>query len=155
MKRFLILGALVCLCLSAAAADKADRWVSVKSAVLKSGTGWVSAKTAVLSYGDKLQVLAEKGKWLQVCLSADTSKKGWVTKSSVTTKKVVASGSAAVNADAKEISLAGKGFTAEIENEYKKNASIDYNAVDAVETLAVADDAEQQFIKDGGLQGGE
>jgi hypothetical protein len=61
----------------------------------------------------------------------------------------------AVSADTHELSLAGKGFSAEIEDEYKKNTDIDYTVVDAVEKITVDDTSEYNFIRDGGLKGAD
>ena len=73
------------------------------------------------------------GKWTQVKSGSST---GWIASSSLTKKKITASSSKA-NASAKEISLAGKGFTQEIENSYKNSSGTDYASVDKIETITV------------------
>lgn len=153
MKRLLFICAFACIALAISGADTSDRWVSVKTAVLKSSTGWFASKIASVSYGDKVSLVGNKGTWAQVRLSS--GKTGWISKANLTTKKIVASGLSSVSANAHEISLAGKGFSAEIEDEYKKTSEIDYDAVDDVEKIAVSDADVVKFIADGGLKGAE
>jgi hypothetical protein len=59
-----------------------------------------------------------------------------------------------VTADSPEVVLAGKGFSKEVEQQYKKDdASLRYDRVDDVERNARVSAVEvRQFVKDGGLK---
>jgi hypothetical protein len=70
---------------------------------------------------------------------------------------VVKAGSTVVAAGASgsEVALAGKGFNPEVEAEYKKNPTLNYAAVDEMETYVVVPTALSAFITQGGiLEGG-
>lgn len=107
-------------------------YVSVEEAELKDGTSFFSKKIGSLLYGDEVIVLQEKGKWKEIQLAKNSSISGWVNTSSLTKKKIVVSDSR-VSASAEELALAGKGFNAEIEEEYKKQGNVNYEAVDKLE----------------------
>lgn len=128
-------------------------WISVEKTNVKENTGWFSKVTDMLVYGDEVVVLAEKGKWSQVSAVIDESVSGWVASSSLTTKKITTTNSTRVSADAHELSLAGKGFTEEIENEYGKENQVDFSKVDEIEQLSVADTDLYTFIINGKLKG--
>lgn len=80
-------------------------------------------------------------------------KKGWIPSSALSKKKVLASSS--TTADAKEIALAGKGFSSSIESTYAKEFNVDYSDVDYVESQSVSDKELQSFIVEGQLNSGE
>ncbi|OJF77278.1 MAG: hypothetical protein BKP49_02075 [Treponema sp. CETP13] len=137
--------------LLAASPDK--RWVSVEKTKVKENTGWFSKVTDTLFYGDEVLVLSEKGKWNKVSLVVDDSVSGWIPSASLTTKKITTTNSTRVSADAQELSLAGKGFTEEIENAYGEQNSVDYNKVDEIEQISVDDTDLYTFLINGNLKG--
>ena len=56
-------------------------------------------------------------------------------------------------ASSDEVALAGKGFSQEIETEYKKqNRSLDYAWVDRMLTFKVSDADALRFLQEGGLE---
>ena len=56
-------------------------------------------------------------------------------------------------ASSDEVALAGKGFSQEIETEYKKqNRSLDYAWVDRMLTFKVSDAEALRFMQEGGLE---
>ena len=155
MKR-LVFTVLFCLSTAALFAQKAGdtNYVNVNSADLKSSTGFFASSAGTVKYADEVKVLAVNGKWTQVQTSAG-NKTGWIATSSLTSKRLSAQGSAA-NASAKEIALAGKGFSPEVESEYKKaGGKIDYNAVDEMEKAVVPEKDLLNFIEEGRLAKGE
>lgn len=129
---------------------KSTQYVSVQNAQLKDSPSYFAKTVTAVNYGSAVTVLSTKGKWSQVQSGA---KKGWIASSSLTKKKISASASA--NASQKEISLAGKGFTQEIENTYKKTSGADYTSVDKVEKNNVTPAQEQEFITEGALNKGD
>jgi uncharacterized protein YgiM (DUF1202 family) len=155
MKRFV---ACVLFCLTAAGifAQKAGDtlYVNVNSAALKSSTGFFASTTGTVRYGDAVRVLAVNGKkWVQVRTGSNIT--GWIASASLTTKRISTQANTA-NASAREIALAGKGFSPEVEAEYKKTGgTLNYSAVDAMEQVNVSDRDLLTFIDEGHLARGE
>ena len=81
---------------------------------------------------------------------------GWIHESALTPKRVVLSSGAedarAQSVGSEEVALAGKGFSKEVEAEYKKgNSQIDYTWVDWMVQQTVSNDQLVQFLKQGDL----
>jgi len=142
---------IVCGTLAFAAATK-KMYVAVKTTALKTGTTLFAKKTATVSYGDEVTVLETKGKWSLVSVNSNSSKKGWISTSALSKRKIIASGSK-VSTNADELALAGKGFNSGIEAEYKKDGKVNYDAVDDMEAQIVTDDDIIPFINEGELTG--
>jgi uncharacterized protein YgiM (DUF1202 family) len=152
MKRILFI---ILLCLTATAAFAQRRgdtmYVAVRSVPLKSGTGFFAKTVGNLAYGAQVTVLAVDGKWVQLRSGSLT---GWTASSNLTTKRVVAQGDNR-SASASEMAMAGKGFSEEVEREYKTGKDLNYGAVDTLETIAVSDEDLLNFINEGHLAAGE
>jgi SH3 type 3 domain protein len=118
-------------------------YVCVKSLKVKSSTGFFASTIAELSYGDEITVIDESSKYAKVSIGGN--KTGWVALSGLTKKQVIKNSN--VNASQDEIALAGKGFTAEIESQYKKKSSYNYAAVDEVEKKSVSDAELKRFMQ--------
>lgn len=78
---------------------------------------------------------------------------GYIHASAVTTRKSnVSSGGVGGAATADEVTLAGKGFNAQVEKTYgANNASANFKAVDAMERRSVSESAVMEFLRSGGL----
>lgn len=126
-------------------------YVKVEEAVLKESPSFWGKNGASVFYGEEVVILEEKNSWKKVQLVIDSSVSGWISESSLTKKRIVASGSR-VSASTEELALAGKGFTAEIEAEYKKQASLNYDAVDKLETNLISFDKVLDFMAAGKLE---
>ena len=126
-------------------------YVAVQNAELKNSPSYFAKTVTTVDYGTQVSVVKTDGKWTQVKSGSST---GWIATSSLTKKKITASSSKA-NASAKEISLAGKGFTQEIENSYKNSSGTDYASVDKIETITVPTSQEANFLIEGSLNKGE
>ena len=122
-------------------------YVAVKTVDLKNGTGFFAKKIDALNLGDSVTVVRENGKWLEVRSSRQT---GWAQKENFSTRRVVASGSAT----ASEVALAGKGFSAEAETQYRKDG-LDYSNVDAIERIQVDPGDLERFVTEGRLKRGD
>jgi len=127
-------------------------YVKVEEAVLKESPSFWGKNGASVFYGEEVVILEEKNSWKKVQLVIDSSVSGWISESSLTKKRIVASGTR-VSASTEELALAGKGFTAEIEAEYKKQASLNYDAVDKLETNLISFDRVLDFMTAGKLEG--
>jgi uncharacterized protein YgiM (DUF1202 family) len=123
-------------------------YAAAKTVEVKRSKGAFAAAAATLKMGDSVTVVSVDGKWLQVRTSGNLT--GWALKDSFSTRVVAATG----NVTAKEVALAGKGFSAEAETEYRKDG-LDYAPVDAIERIAVKTDDLEKFVIDGKLKGGE
>ena len=134
--------------LSSAYCDAGDRkYVSVPGVSMRASRSNFSGKIAPLSYGEQVTVMREERKWTFV--SSGGGKSGWVP-SSVLSKKKIVSG-VFVDVDAKELALAGKGFSGSDEGEYKMSGRANYDAVDNMEKNVVTDSELREFLSDGGL----
>lgn len=131
-------------------------YVSVKTASLKAGTGSFSKTTASVGYGDVVIVLQANSKKVQVQVSGNAAKTGWIAAGSLTKKKIVKNASGGtVRASTDELALAGKGFSEAAENAFKStNKNADYADVDKMEKITVSDSDAESFVKEGQLTGG-
>ena len=151
MKRFLCLLVLM-LCAGfvvfAQAADRSTRYVAVRTVAVKDSTGFFAKNLGNLALGDAVRLIKENGKWSQIQAGNVT---GWVASSSLSARRVAASNAAVT---ASEVAMAGKGFSPDMEMEYRKNG-VDYSAVDSMERITVPADILLRFITEGRLSRGE
>jgi uncharacterized protein YgiM (DUF1202 family) len=152
MKRILFI-LLLCLVSTAVFAQRSGdtMYVAVRSVPLKAGTGFFARTVGNLAYGAQVTVLAVNGKWAQVRSGSLT---GWTASSNLSAKRVVAQGDNR-SASASEMAMAGKGFSEEVEQEYKTGKDLNYSAVDDLEKVMVADEELLGFIDEGRLARGE
>jgi len=127
-------------------------WVSSKTAALKSSTWFFASNKGNLNMGDQVSVLRISGSWAEVKSSANASMNGWIAMSNLSARRVVASGAAVT---ASEVSLAGKGFSQEVEDSYKTSGNFNFADVDKTEANTVSQDALYLFVVDGRLITGE
>lgn len=81
---------------------------------------------------------------------------GYIHASAVTERKVKLGSADSVggSASADEVTLAGKGFNAQVEKSYgQKNGSVNFSAVNAMERRAVSESDLFAFLREGGLMG--
>jgi hypothetical protein len=128
--------------------------VQVKEGQLRSAPSFLGKIVTTISYTKQVEVLEEKGAWMRVALPG-TSTEGWMHSSALTKKKIILKPgvediSQAASSD--EVALAGKGFNAEVEEQFKsENSNVDYNAVDKMQKIVISQKQMQQFLKGGGL----
>ena len=150
MKRillFLMILSLACIFVFSQA-DGIRRYVAVHTAVIKASANYFAKDLGSLPLGDMVTLVSDKGKWTQVRTDAIT---GWVLSSSLSVRRIIASGSSAT---ASELSLAGKGFSPELELEYMKSG-LDYSVVDTMENILIGKEELFGFISDGRLAKGQ
>jgi SH3-like domain-containing protein len=148
MRRFLLLSALVLFMGSFLFSQAGSRrYVAVKSAALKASNSQLSKDLASLSLGDEVALVSDDGKWAQVRAGSNT---GWLPSSSLSARRVVASGS---SASVSEVALAGKGFSPDVEIEYRKNG-LDFSMVDFMERIFVRSEDLERFVTEGRLARG-
>jgi len=128
--------------------DLNRRYVAVKTTPLKSSAGFFGQELRSLSQGDEVIFIRADGKWTEIRAGNQT---GWVATDSLSSRRVAASGSAVT---ASEVALAGKGFSAEVEVEYRKNG-LDYSMVDSMERINIPFSELLVFVNNGRLAKGE
>lgn len=111
---------------------------------------------AKVKFEDQLQIIETKGDWLHVRFEGA---EGWIHSSSVvssrkmTYKPVMLGSEIDPEAEEDEVTLAGKGFNAQVEKKVgEKNPELSFAKVDDIVNYSVSPDEINQFIKDGGLK---
>jgi hypothetical protein len=131
-------------------------YVAVKTVTLKTGTGAFAenVKGGTLNYGAKVTQIKVDGNFMEVKSADNPSLTGWVTTASLTSKQVVAGGAASTTT-AKEVALAGKGFSQEAEKSLSQKKELNYADVDKVEAIKVREKDVEKFLKEGDLKLGK
>jgi len=129
-------------------AEGIRRYVAVHNAPIKESASFFAKDLVSLSLGDTVTLVSEGSKWTQVRSGAIT---GWILASSLSVRQIVSSGS---NATATEVALAGKGFSSELEMEYRESGP-DYSIVDMMESTFIGAEELFEFISEGHLAKGQ
>jgi len=157
MKKVIILLCLVLFITGLAAAQVSaggTLYVAVKTVTLKSGTGFFASNKGTLNYGDRVTVIRVNGKFAEVKSAANSSLTGWTATANLSAKQIVSGSSS--TASAKEVALAGKGFSQEVENSYKsQKGNLNYADVDRTESIKVREDDLKKFLEEGHLKMGD
>ena len=146
-----IVGAVALLAAAAAGAEQLS--VQVREVALRAAPSALAPVTATAKYADRVTVEERRGAWVRVREAGGGA--GWVHESAVTRQRIVLRAgeeTAAAGASAREVALAGKGFSEEIEQAYRKsNTGIDYAWVDRMEQMEVPAAQMAAFLRDGGV----
>jgi uncharacterized protein YgiM (DUF1202 family) len=124
------------------------RYVAVENLAVKDAAGFFSRDLGTLPLGREVTVTREDGKWTQIRAG---NLSGWVSSSGLSVRRVIAAGSSVTPS---EVAMAGKGFSPEVEREYR-SGGLDYSTVDFMEQLVIPDTELQQFVNEGRLAGGQ
>lgn len=134
--------------------------VQVKQGEVRATPYFLGKIVATLSYGDRVEVLGSKENWFHVSPQGK-GVTGWMHASALSEKRIVlkAGGTdAKVAASNGELALAGKGFNADVESEFKaRNRNVDFSWIDRMQAMKVQPERIAAFLKEGGLvpaQGG-
>lgn len=146
MKKTIILLAAALL---PAAALAATVTVLVQETVVRKKPQFFAPAAGTARLGQTFEAEGPENGWYKV----DGALDGFVHASAVTAKKVKVGGdSVGGGASAEEVTLAGKGFNAQVEKSYgAKNGAADFRGVDAMERRGVSDAAVLEFMRSGGL----
>ena len=128
--------------------------VQVKQGQLRSTPSFLGSVTATLAYGDKVELIEDKGAWKMVAIRKI---KGWMHMSALTTKTLALQAgktNVKTGATSSELALAGKGFNPKVEAEFKsRNKHLDYASIDRMEkTYTFKPGQVQTFLKQGQVQ---
>ncbi len=143
----------VLMVMSGAAAWAAEMTVQVRETTVRAEPKAFGKPLVKLAYGDKVTVLSTQSGWAKVSLAKGA---GWVSLSALTGKNVdLKAGERDVSqsASSEEVALATKGFTQEIEDEYKTEKQVDYTWVDKMCAYTVTLDQVSAFAISGGVAG--
>ncbi len=128
--------------------------IQVKKGEIRSTPSFLGNIVARLSYGDRVYVREEKGPWVRVGLQGNKNE-GWIHNSALTSKKIEFHAGAAnvqTSTSSDELALAGKGFSKQVENEFKeKNPNVNYAWIDRMEKFVVSETQIKRFLKEGKL----
>jgi hypothetical protein len=146
------------LAVCAAAPSRASDtfYVQVAETKLRAAAGFLSPPVGTLTYGDPVEKLAENpgGAWLRV--RNPKSGEGWLHGSALSSTALVLKAgerSASTRAERAEPTLGGKGFTEEVEGDYKaKNPALMFDVLDRIEKERPSDEEVLSFAREGGLQ---
>ena len=150
-RRGLVL-AVVCLCLTALAALAADVVsVQVRDGQLRATPSFLGKIVGKVSYGQAVNVSESRGDWNRVAAGGAT---GWIHASALTTADLglrSGSGEAPSSVTEQEMALAGKGFNAQVEKQYRGAHGGDYAGVDRMERQGLPTERLMAFLKQGGV----
>ena len=122
---------------------------------LYAGPNFSANSLGSIPEGTEVQIVQQSGEWYQVEYQGQ---QGWLPQQAFPGAKKfdlssVLKGKAVQESKTDEVALAGKGFTPEVEADYRqKHPNLNYAQVDQVEKFEVSPGELQTFIREGGLQ---
>jgi SH3-like domain-containing protein len=126
--------------------------VQVRETQMRATPSFLGKITGRLAYGDAVNLLEEGRDWKKVA-PAKGRVQGWVHASALTAKKIVmraGKGTVQTGASGGEIALAGKGFSDEVEKEFrKKNRNLDFAWVNRMEAFRITPAEIEIFLRQG------
>ena len=149
-----IIFSLCCFAISGPAQAPNTMSVQIKEGQVRSTPSFLGTIVAKLAYGDRVEIIQEQGPWKKVVLRGGA--RGWIHTSALSVKSIILKAGAQnvqTSATGGEIALAGKGFSEQVEKQYKSlNRNIDYAWVDRMEKFQVSPEQMQAFLKQGGVE---
>lgn len=128
--------------------------VQLRNGQLRATPSFLGEVVATVAYGDRVDVLQQQGDWMEVKSAGNQS--GWIHQSALTSKRIVlnaAGQNPQAAASGEEIALAGKGFNADVEKQFKKDhQNMDFTWVDRMEQFQVTPREMISFLEIGGVQ---
>lgn len=153
MIKRVIIAAVCALSISASAKEMS---VQVREGQMRERPSFLGKTVLPLDYGLRVEVLSQRGTWYQIRLGQTD---GWIHQSALTKKSIkltAGDGDLATGASTSEMALAGKGFSQQVENEYKKqNNAANFAAVDFVQNIDIPDEEIVTFVEEGDLHPSE
>lgn len=126
--------------------------IQVREGELRNRASFLGSVVAVVQYGDRVQVERNQGPWLYVAVD---EAEGWIHQSALTSKRIEMQASDRALSGAAtedELALAGRGFNAQVEGEFKaQNEEVDFAWIDYMEQLRMSAPQLRQFLREGGV----
>ena len=156
MRRVMLIGSLILVALVAAAIEVGEPlFVQVRDTELRSSAGFLSPIERRLSFGEEVSYLDERSGWVQVALP-ESETTGWVhagaLKENRSTRLHLEGESTTRTVTSREVALAGRGFSENLENDYGEQRELDFAAVDELEADAVGAEEIVGFVEEAGLR---
>ena len=156
MRRIVLVGGLAAVALLAVALEAGDRlFVQVRATELRAAPGFLSSIEERLGFGDEVDFLVERSGWMQVTVS-ETGVTGWVHATSVRENRATAmqlqGEQTTRTVTSREVALAGRGFSENLENEYGNRREVDFSRVDELEAQVFDPSEIVLFVRDAGLR---
>jgi len=154
LSKIILIGVFISLCFvfSGFAEPQKTMSVQVKEGQLRSVPSFLGKIIANPSYGDRVAIIEDQGAWKKVAIGGV---QGWMHATALTTKTIVLKAgtqNVRTSATGGELALAGKGFSEEVEKQYKNlNHNLDYAWVDRMEKFQVSPEQMQAFLKQGNV----
>lgn len=122
--------------------------VVVEQAKVRKAKAFFAAPVATVKYKDSLSAGEPEDGWVPVTVSG---KSGWLHESAVGSKagKLKGGWDGGDEAGQDEVTLAGKGFNAEVEKAHRSGDAGDYAAVDAMEKRSLSEAELLAFLRAG------
>jgi hypothetical protein len=156
----LLLAPLAFLIDTAFTAMEKEMSIQVDKAQLRSTPAYYGSVVTTVNYADRLKIIDSKGAWVRASTARNAA--GWIHISALTSTKLAPKSggkNAPTSVSAGELSAAEKGFTEQIEQDYrKKNKKIDFTWVDKMEKVTIPPEQSIVFLKEGQVkpaEGGE
>lgn len=152
MKRWLPIPVLALAALAAVAAPAPQQMsVQVRSGQVRATASFLGRIVADLPYGTRVEIVQPSKPWMQVRTAAGQA--GWMHESALSSARLqlkAGAGDAQAGTSASEVSLAAKGFTQQVEKEYRsKNPALDFAWVDRMEAFRVTAPESEAFLAAG------
>lgn len=128
-----------------------DAFIQTRSASLQAEPKLLAKSLKKFSYGERVQVVSVEQGWAKVF---SAGREGFVHQSGLSPRKLVLTSNARTtnSLDDSDISLAGKGFSPEVEKQLAvSNRSLNFKSVDVMEKITVSSEQTKAFIKSGKL----
>ena len=156
MRRAILTTAFVLVALIVVAIEAGDPlFIQVRDSELRRTPGFLSPIVAQLEFGDALSYVSDRSGWYQVTILENGSS-GWVHGGAVrenreTTLQQAGEG-ATRTVTAREIALAGRGFSQELERTYSEDRGLDFGKVDDLEAQFIDPNEILSFVEIGHLR---
>ncbi|MCS7215723.1 MAG: hypothetical protein RMI30_07560 [Thermodesulfovibrio sp.] len=152
MKFILIINLIIFLSLIVTLSYAETVTVITKENAIREFPRFFAPVKALVKYNDTLDVITKEGDWLKVKFR---NKIGYIHRTAVERRTASVKGVSSqkkTGTSEDEVTLAGKGFNAQVEKAYKnKYPDIKYEVVDKVEKYDISERDLISFIKAGGL----
>jgi hypothetical protein len=135
------------------AASPEQMSVKVKETQVRATPSYLGKILTILTYCDRVPVIEQAKGWARVRIPAKGIE-GWVNIAALQTREIVlTAGSEDVKkrVSSGEVQLAGKGFNADTEQQYKTEQNLDYKWVNEMEKFVVPVEEIMLFLNQGGL----
>lgn len=136
-------------------ASAKEMTVQVNQTQLRAMPAYYGSVVATVNYADRLRIVETRDAWVKAS-SLKSNAIGWIHISALTSKKLAPRSGVAdapTSVSAGELSAAEKGFTEQIERDYRqKNRNIDFTWVDRMEKITVTPGQSASFLAEGQLR---